>query len=81
MLARVSTSAHDPSRTTEGGGDHDTSSSTTTFVLVKSVLGPATAAVTIGLMLLWLRSELARTGSRLVRAAAASLPAPALQRT
>ena len=54
-----------------------TSSSTTTFVLLKSVLGPATAAVTIGLMLLWLRSELARTGMRLVRAGAVPLPVPA----
>ena len=54
-----------------------TSSSTTTFVLAKSVLGPGTAAVTIGLMLLWLRSELVRTGTRIVRATAATLPAPA----
>jgi len=54
-----------------------TSSSTTTFVLVKSVLGPATAVVTIGLMLLWLRSNLARTGTRIVRVGASTIPAPA----
>jgi hypothetical protein len=54
-----------------------TTSSTTTFVLVKSVLGPATAVVTIGLMLLWLRSNLARTGTRIVRAGSLTRPAPA----
>jgi hypothetical protein len=40
--------------------------SITTFVLVKSVLGPATATVTIGAMLLWFRVTLTRHGSRLV---------------
>ena len=40
--------------------------STTTFVMVKSVLGPATAAVTIGIMLVWLRFAVTRTGTRLV---------------
>jgi hypothetical protein len=54
-----------------------TTRSTTTFVLVKSVLGPATAVVTLGLMLLWLRSDLARTGTRIVRARGWAEPAPA----
>jgi hypothetical protein len=40
--------------------------STTTFVLVKTVLGPATGAVTVGLGLLWLRVMLNRSGTRLV---------------
>ena len=40
--------------------------STTTFVLVKSVLGPATAAVTVAIGLVVLRSMVARTGTRLV---------------
>ena len=40
--------------------------STTTFVLVKSILGPLTAVVTIGAMLIWLRVELWRTGTRIV---------------
>jgi hypothetical protein len=42
------------------------SQSTTTFVLVKSVLGPATAAVTIGLMLVWLQLTVRRTGTAIV---------------
>jgi hypothetical protein len=42
------------------------SQSTTTFVVVKSMLGPVTAVVTIGTMLVWLRFELWRTGTRLV---------------
>jgi hypothetical protein len=40
--------------------------STTTFVLVKSVLGPSTAVVTIGIAFLWFRFTIARTGTRLV---------------
>jgi hypothetical protein len=40
--------------------------STTTFVLVKSVLGPATGAFTIGTMLCWFRFTLARSGTRIV---------------
>jgi hypothetical protein len=40
--------------------------STTTFVLVKSVLGPATAVVTIGTMLVWLRLTVRRTGTPIV---------------
>jgi hypothetical protein len=44
------------------------SSSTTTFVLVKSVLGPASAAVAIGVMLVWARLSLTRTGTTIVRA-------------
>jgi intracellular septation protein A len=43
--------------------------STTTFVLVKSVLGPSTAAVTIGIGLIWFRFALMRSGTRLVWAA------------
>jgi hypothetical protein len=40
--------------------------STTTFVLVKSVLGPATAVVTIAPMLVWLRVRVARSGTPIV---------------
>jgi hypothetical protein len=40
--------------------------STTTFVLVKSVLGPSTAAVTIALGLIWFRVTLTRSGTHLV---------------
>lgn len=40
--------------------------STTTFVLVKSVLGPATGIVTIGTMLGWFRLTLARHGTPIV---------------
>ena len=40
--------------------------STTTFVLVKSVLGPATGIVTIGTMLGWFRLKLARHGTPIV---------------
>jgi len=50
-------------------------SSTTTFVVVKSVLGPGTAVVTIGLMLVWLRFAVARTGTALVWSRAATRPA------
>lgn len=42
------------------------SASTTTFVLVKSVLGPATAFVTIGTMLVWLRFAVRRTGTPVI---------------
>lgn len=42
------------------------SKSTTTFVLVKSVLGPSTAVVTIGIAAIWFRFTLARTGTRLI---------------
>jgi hypothetical protein len=42
------------------------SSSPTTFVMVKSVMGPGTAAVTIGVMLVWLKLAVARTGTSLV---------------
>jgi hypothetical protein len=41
-------------------------SSATTFVMVKSALGPATAAATVGLMLVWLRVAVGRTGTQLV---------------
>lgn len=40
--------------------------STTTFVLVKSVLGPATGAVTIGAMVGWFWFRLNRSGTRIV---------------
>lgn len=40
--------------------------STTTFVLVKSVLGPATAGVTIGIGVVWFRLTLMRSGTKLV---------------
>ena len=40
--------------------------STTTFVLVKSVLGPATAIVTVGTMLVWLRWDVRRSGTTIV---------------
>lgn len=42
------------------------SQSTTTFVLVKSVLGPLTGAVTIGTMLVWFWRSLARSGTQVV---------------
>lgn len=44
--------------------------STTTFVLVKSVLGPATAGVTIAIGFVWFRITLARANTRLVWAPA-----------
>lgn len=40
--------------------------STTTFVLVKSVLGPATGAVTIGTMVGWFWFRLTRSGTKIV---------------
>ena len=40
--------------------------STTTFMLVKSMLGPLTAVITIGAMLIWLRVQLWRTGTQVV---------------
>ena len=52
--------------------------STTTFVLVKSVLGPSTAAVTIGTGLLWFRYTLARSGTRLVWASSHRTPDAAI---
>jgi Protein of unknown function (DUF3159) len=42
------------------------SQSTATFLVVKSFLGPATAIVTIGTMLVWLRFALARTETQIV---------------
>ena len=44
--------------------------SVTTFVLIKSVLGPATGIVTVTSMFLWLRLDLARSGTQLVWARA-----------
>ncbi len=44
--------------------------SITTFVLIKSVLGPATGIVTVGSMFLWLRRDLAKSGTPLVWARA-----------
>ncbi|WP_395156017.1 hypothetical protein [Ilumatobacter sp.] len=46
---------------------------TTTFGLVKSLLGPATGILTVGTMLLWLRLALSRRGSALVWAKADTL--------
>ena len=40
--------------------------SITTFVLVKSILGPATGIFTVGTMFLWFRLNLSRTGTPLV---------------
>lgn len=40
--------------------------STTTFVLAKAVLGPATGVFTIGTMFLWFRLDLRRSGTPLV---------------
>lgn len=40
--------------------------SITTFVLVKSLLGPATGLVTVSTMFLWLRFDLRRSGTPLV---------------
>ncbi len=40
--------------------------STTTFVLVKSVLGPITGLVTISTAFIWFRFTIARTGTQLV---------------
>ena len=51
--------------------------STTTFVVVKSFLGPSTAAVTIGIAFIWFRFTIARTGTRLVWARHAH-PVPAV---
>jgi hypothetical protein len=42
------------------------SQSTTTFVVAKSFLGPLTAVASIGTMLVWLRSKLSATGTRIV---------------
>ena len=44
--------------------------SITTFVLVKSILGPATGIVTVGTMFLWFRVTLARSGTPLIWAKA-----------
>lgn len=45
--------------------------STTTFVLVKSALGPITGAITIGIAAIWFRFTLVRTGTRVVWQSAA----------
>jgi hypothetical protein len=51
--------------------------STTTFVVVKSVLGPITGFVTIGTMLAWFRFTLFRSGTPIVWGAApATVPVP-----
>lgn len=52
------------------------SQSTTTFVLVKSVLGPSTAVVTISIAAIWFRFTILRTGTKLVWQTAGS-PMPA----
>jgi hypothetical protein len=46
------------------------SHSPTTFVLVKSVLGPITTTVTFAVAFVWFRSMMARSGTRVVFAAA-----------
>lgn len=53
------------------------SASTTTFVLVKSLLGPATAVGTIGTMLVWLRLTVRRTGTPIVWTRHTPTPIPA----
>ena len=53
--------------------------STTTFVVVKSVLGPATGAVTIGVMVAWFWVTLARSGTRIVWAPTARPHAHAVE--
>ena len=56
-----------------------TSQSTTTFVLVKSVLGPATTTVTLVVAFFWFRSLMARSGTSVVFAEASAptlVPAP-----
>lgn len=45
--------------------------SATTFVLVKSVLGPITTTVTLGVGYLWFRQVMARSGTRVVFATSA----------
>jgi hypothetical protein len=42
------------------------SQSATTFVVVKTFLGPLTAVASIGTMMLWLRSKLSATGTQIV---------------
>jgi hypothetical protein len=42
--------------------------STTTFVLVKSVLGPITTTITLLVAYAWFRSLMARSGTRVVYA-------------
>ena len=49
------------------------SQSTTTFVLVKSVLGPSTAVVTISIAAIWFRFTILRTGTKLVWQTAGAL--------
>lgn len=44
--------------------------SITTFVLIKSVLGPATGVVTVTTMFFWLRFDMVRSGTKLVWARA-----------
>ena len=46
------------------------SQSTTTFVMVKSVLGPITTTATLSVAFLWLKSLMSRSGTRVVFAAA-----------
>lgn len=52
--------------------------STTTFVVVKSVLGPVTGAATIGSMLVWFWVTLSRSGTRVVWATHPATAQPAL---
>jgi hypothetical protein len=54
--------------------------SITTFVLVKSVLGPITGTVTVGSMFLWFRFSLRRSGTPLVFSRGETQLEPALVR-
>ena len=53
------------------------SASPTTFVLVKSFLGPVTTTVTLGVATLWFRSMMATNGIQVVFAAQGSIVRPA----
>ncbi|MFP5488807.1 MAG: VC0807 family protein [Acidimicrobiia bacterium] len=49
--------------------------STTTFVVVKSVLGPITGSFTIGVMVAWFWFGLSRSGTRIVWGSSRTIPA------
>ena len=53
------------------------SKSPTTFVLVKSFLGPVTTTVTLGVAFIWFRAMMSRTGTRVVFAERGTPLAPA----
>ena len=54
--------------------------SPTTFVLVKSILGPLTTTATLGVGFLWFRTVMARSGTQVVFAPAAARPGRQLRR-